>query len=111
MFSFNIKAKLTSFTSDVFNHSAHTVLSTASAGLAFGMVGAVVGLGIGIVEAALLYNDIIDTHYLTYATLAVSAASLLGAPILQSAFVSDVIEKSLNLAKPLYANNICSVII
>lgn len=64
-FSFNIKAKLTSLTSDVFNHSAHTMLSTASAGLAFGMVGAVAGLGIGLVESTLLYNNIIDTPYLT----------------------------------------------
>jgi hypothetical protein len=92
---FGIKDKLSSLASDVFNHSAHTVLSTASTGLAFGFVGAVVGFGLGIADEVLLYNNITSHHYLTYSALAASTVGLFGASILKSGFFMEIMETTL----------------
>ena len=96
LFSINsIKGKFTSATSDIFSHSAHTVLSSASTGLAFGFAGAVVGLGLGIADEILLYNNITSHHYLTYSALAVSTIGLFGASFLKSGFIMDFLETAI----------------
>lgn len=95
MYSFDINTKLASLASAALNHSAHTILSTVGTGMAFGVVGMAVGFGLGIVDEILLYSNVIDHHYLTYAALTISGVSLLNASVTGAAFIADVIEKTI----------------